>query len=137
MKKTPSKKPKTRVTHISVDVLYNLGNYEHIKYSVGIDVAKGESAAKALLELKRIMVRLKPVKKPYEYEHYAGLLKKDPRECSEVEKSQVETAAKVVGEYACLKSLQWEAVKALDDIGGASVRKDAKETWQDDDSTPF
>ncbi len=48
------------ITRITVDRLYNLGSYEHVKFSLSVDVKEGESAAVAMLGVEKIMEALNP-----------------------------------------------------------------------------
>src|SRR5438552_16974521 len=49
-----------KTTKITLGRLYNLGNYEHLRYEMTVEIADGESATDALLGLEKIMDALKP-----------------------------------------------------------------------------
>lgn len=49
-----------KVTSITVGRLFNLGNYENVKYEVSVDLGKGDSAAKAMIGLERIFAAMAP-----------------------------------------------------------------------------
>jgi hypothetical protein len=126
-------KAKTRVTNITVARLYNLGNYEHVRYEITAEVADGESAAETLKRVLSITQRLKPIKKPYDYDTAVEVLNKAIDQRTEMEKEKSEHYAEVVSGYNGLKALRLKAVEALDAIGGASTKTDAKLTWRDDE----
>lgn len=127
-------KPKPRVTHITVTRLYNLGNYEHVRFELGAEVPPGASAKHTLFELAAVAARLRPVKKPYDYERAIEALNKLPEQLSEYEKEKIETYRECVQGYAGAKALQRAAFEQLDTLGGTSKRTDAKLDWQDDDA---
>jgi len=54
------------VTRITLDRLYNLGNFEHQKYSISVDLAPDDSAELALIGLEKVMAALAP-------ENHAGV----------------------------------------------------------------
>lgn len=122
---------KSSVTRLTVARLYNLGNYEHIRYEITAEIPRGGSPKQTLMDTLRILACLKPVKKPYDLESKIALLKKDSSELSESEKDSLKICAEVVGQYQRLLDQHKEALVLLDDIGGTSVHKDAKDTWDD------
>lgn len=48
------------ISRISIGRVYNLGNYEHIRYELTVDVKEGESAAAAFAAVENIIAGLKP-----------------------------------------------------------------------------
>ena len=51
-----------KISKITVGRLYNLGNYEHIRYDLTVDVPDGESASTAIIAVERLLVALSPIK---------------------------------------------------------------------------
>ena len=127
---------KSRVSKITVARLFNLGNYEHIRYEITADVPKGGSPKQTLMDALRIVALLKPIPKPYELESYRELLKKDASELTEREKERLDSVVKTVGTYDMCVKRRTDAIEMLDDVGGVSVRTDGKAKWEDDDP-PF
>ena len=125
--------PKSKVSRVSVARLYNTGNYEHIRYEISADVPPDGSASQTLIDLTGILQRLKPIKKDYEYQRHKDLLNKLPQQMTESEKEDAKDAQEIVGKFDTALALKWEAVLKLDDLGGASVSKDAKLSWDDHD----
>ena len=139
------------VSRITVGRLFNLGNYEHVRYEVTVDVAAGESATQAATAVEAILENLKPLK----------------TQCIETE-SEIAHAKRAIEEMKTLPAVEWErrwgtdktpseiiqrheqalaeritkreaavsraamARRLLDDLGGAAQWKDAKLDWQDD-----
>jgi len=148
-----------KVTRITIGRLFNLGNYEHIRYDITVDVAPGESAATAMVGLEKIVAGLAPERAWGVASH--GELELEGRHIEEMRSKF--TAADYTedefrrryghfegtpGEYIqrCAASHEANAAKRakavqraasarklLEDIGGASNWKDAKLDWQDDD----
>lgn len=128
---------KSRITQITVARLYNLGNYEHVRFEINAEVPKGGSPKQTLFDLAAIAQRLKPVKKPYDYDNMVKTLNKVSEELSEYEKSNIEEWRERVKEYAALKECQRAALDMLEAIGGTSKRTDAKKDWRDDEDAPW
>ena len=127
-------KPKPRVTNITIARLFNTGNYEHVRFEVSAEVPKGVSAKNTLLELRAIVTRMKPVKKPYEYYRAIAAMNKLPEQLQEHEKLQLEDYKRIVSEYAAWKELQLDALKKLDDLGGSSKKGGGP---KDDEDLPW
>lgn len=51
---------KSHITKITVGRLFNLGNYEHVRYEVTVEIPDGQSAAAAVIGIERILEGLKP-----------------------------------------------------------------------------
>lgn len=140
------------VSKFTIGRLFNLGNYEHIRYEVTVEVRDGESAAQAATAVEAILENLKPLK----------------TQCIETN-SEIERAKRQIEEMRTMPAVEWErrwghhagtpseiiqrheedlaeritkreaavsraakARKLLDDLGGAAQWKDAKLDWQDD-----
>lgn len=141
---------KTKISRITVSRLYNLGNYENCSYTITVDVPDGQSAARAVFALEKILAGLKPLRNvftPVEAERKRA-------ELIEMRKLTPERFRQRYGSpdggrraYAarCWKDLAESiadskvvfarAKKArdlFDDLGGAEKWKDAKLDWEDD-----
>src|ERR1051325_244301 len=51
-----------RVARVGIGRLYNLGNYEHIRYDLTIEIPEGADVLDAVSKLRQILRALKPVK---------------------------------------------------------------------------
>lgn len=123
---------RARVTHIAVSRLFNLGNYQNVRYDVGVDVPAEANAEDIFRELNYILAALKPIPRPNCVEELRRALKKDEADRSSYEKENWESWNEVVAAWELRKKLRQEAIKALDSLGGHSEFRDAKETWSDD-----
>jgi hypothetical protein len=142
---------KTRISRISVGRVYNLGNYEHIRYELTVDIPAGESATEAIKAVEALISGLQPIRGIATEEELS-------REAKRIAETKMMSLAEferrhgqpVGGPEAyikrCEESLEEKlrerksaerkttAVrKAFDDLGGAAKRHDAKLDWDDDD----
>ena len=146
-----------KISKITVGRLYNLGNYEHVRYEITAEIKEGESAATTIKGVEAVLAGLSPVEK-------AGIVSKSDieRRTREIEEMRTMPAAdwerryghcvgkvaEVIGRYeesleedvakrdAVLKRAR-EARELFDDLGGAAEWKDAKLSWHDDDEDDY
>lgn len=135
--KAKTKKPKARVTNISVSRLYNLGNYQNVKYDIAAEVPKGASAVETMRQLVHILQMLEPLRRPHSYSMFKEAIKKTNTEQSAYEKEHVKEWQEEAAAFELKRELRDKAFMALDDLGGSLIAKDAKDTWDDPDDTPF
>lgn len=147
-----------QVSKITIGRLYNLGNFEHVRYEISVEVAQGESAEKTLIGLEKIVTALAPeskccVKSKSELEREKRAmdeLRDQVTELDEVEFRRrhghfVGTPQEYferchqhyMDDLARRVSYEHRAKKArelLDSLGGTEVWKDAKLDWENDDN---
>ena len=147
---------KSQVTKITIARLYNLGSYEHERYEICVEVPDGQSAAEAMIGVKKIMQGLAPASKSCTKDR--AELARERRRIADMRDKLTElgeeefrrrhgfyegTATEYIGRCEqrlledTLKRDKWElraekARKLLDDLGGAAVWKDAKLDWEND-----
>lgn len=121
------------MTRISLARLYNTGNYEHIRFEISAEVPKGGSAGQTLLDLGAILARLKPLKVPCHYDTAVAALQKPPEELSEMEKANLDDYRRMVDGVEGRRALRQAALHKLDNLGGASKRTVARDSWDDDE----
>lgn len=137
-------KAKSRVTFVEVGRLYNLGNYQNVSYKLGAQVEPGDSAAKILQNLVRILKAANPKSPVSEYDlqnAYKRLEKPEDlaknmtnaKERKKAIRQMVKDAKAVIAQHECSVARRNAALKLIDDIGGTVVHKDAKDSWRDDD----
>lgn len=142
------------VSKITVSRLYNLGNYEHVRYELTAEVPQGESPATAIIGLEKILAGLSPKTSTHSRAELARVRKSLEAKRAELREIGEERFRREYGgfegtaeEYLarCEASLKeneasrdaWEARSAkarklLDDLGGAANWRDAKSEWDDD-----
>ena len=139
-------KAQARVKGITIGRLYNLGNYEHIRYEIALDLPEGASAARALRNCEAILGALKPQDDPTGYKlssarqqvaNPPAIGPDDTPETIERKKHSLAAAKKVVSAWDRGQKRSAKARDALDKIGGAAIYTDAKERWDSADDEPF
>ena len=143
-------KEQPRVSRISIGRLKNLGNYEHIRYEIAVEVPEGASAAAACKNLEAIIEALKPSRKYSEYDVQRakttvqtyntklkavmemGDLEEKERELKDL-RDRHQEALKLLTILEAEEKRRGSARDALEKIGGSEIFKDCKNDWQDDD----
>jgi hypothetical protein len=123
-----------KVSKITIGRLFNLGNYEHVRYEVSVDVPEGDSAKDALVGLKRAIESLNP-KPPHDswaIQRAREILAKPASALPQHEISEIERHKRVISEFEAWQTAQKKSLDYFDDIGGAAKFTDAKENWNDD-----
>ena len=124
---------KPTVTKITIGRLHNLGNYEHVRYEITVDIPEGASATQAFSNLDRVLEGLdpKPPVGEYDLQRANDALKKPVEEWPEWERGNITSYMNNVAKDAAWRAEQILAREALDDIGGASIYSDAKDSWEE------
>lgn len=136
-KKTKQPKPVKcgRITHVSVSRLYNLGNYQNIKFDLSAEIPDGASAQETFRRLNLILMDLSPFKpfEGYERKRLEELRTKLQGEHSQYEKDQLAELETKEGDFNTRRARRTLALQAMDDIGGAALFQDHKSAWSHDD----
>jgi len=129
--------PQARVSKITVGRLHSLGNYEHVRYEIAVDIPDGSSASDTLRNLERILNGLdpKPPVSDYDLQRASAALVKASEAgeegLEEWERGNIETYRKYVARHAKWNAERTWAHDALDAIGGIAIHADAKDSWDD------
>lgn len=140
-----------KISKITMDRLYNLGSYEHVKYSLTVEVGPDESAATAITGMEKILAGLAPlsksgVKSEHEiaheqralesmktataiqfqerYGHWTGTPAEIIARCENDLKGSIDRRNAAIARAKAARQL-------FDDLGGAAQWKDAKLDWED------
>ena len=124
---------KSRVTRITIGRLWNLGNYEHIRYEITAEVPRGGSPKRTFQDVSSILRGLKPVRAHPHLDEARKVVATQPEERSEFEKDHLEEYCRLIEEHNAKEGFRKSAIERLDNVGGISERKDAKKDWQDED----
>jgi len=141
----------SKVRTITLGRLYNLGNYEHIRYEIAVDLDPAEDPSEMLIGLSRIMESLKPLEKyqcpterslerarkdilrheamsdeEYEREHFGATSTR--RQYIDFSIAQLKRDTERREEAIAKRE---KAHKMLDALGGAAKWTDAKLDWED------
>jgi hypothetical protein len=146
-----------KTTKITIGRLFNLGNFEHIRYEIAVELNHDDSAASAIIGLERILEALKPeskccVKSSDELDREARKLadyrlELESKGDEEFRKRHgwfegtsaeyltrcCEAHKEEVGKRVAYMARADKARQLLDDLGGAAVWKGCKLDWERDD----
>lgn len=125
---------KPYVSKITVGRLHNLGNYEHVRYEIEVQVPEGKSASQVLENIERTLDGLdpKPPVSVHDLLNARSMLAKPLEEWPEWQRGNEESYRSHIERDKAWRKLQTTARKALDDIGGTTVYTDAKDKWDDE-----
>lgn len=125
--------PQARVSKITVGRLHNLGNYEHVRYEIAVDIPEGASAAAVMADIENILADLnpKPPCRDWDLERAQEALKKPESEMAEYELHNIPAHKQTVEKYEEWRKWQMAARAHLDAIGGSVSYVDAKDTWDE------
>ena len=130
--------PTATVARVTIARLFNLGNYEHVRYEITAEVPAGADAGQAARRLKSILWNLRPVKTDKWALSCARKLIEDPVEhgqhyTAEQIPGAIEDAKKFIAAHEASHARIDRALSALADLGGTVEEKDAKESWEGDE----
>lgn len=129
-------KPKSHITRITVSRLYNLGNYEHIRYELTADVPYGCSAKLAMSKLVKILQGANP-KPPFsrvEYEKAKTSISKPLSKMDAYDHDNANYYRRTIDLVDKWNEGQKKALDLLHRFGGTADHKDAKLDWE---NTPW
>lgn len=130
--KPDAPQPTVRVARITIGRLHNLGNYEHIRYEVSLELAHGAKAGDLLGHLEGVLADLQPKSPVSEWElHHA---QNDYRESLDNGNLEQRTrAVRIIMRHKEWLEKRQHAKDLLNTYGGTQVYTDAKETWDEED----
>jgi len=139
------------ITKITIGRLYNLGNYEHVRYELSVEVPEGQSAATAVIGMEKILSGLAPLKHAnVKSQHDIQQMAREIEAMKTmsvvdwerryglgtgsdlIERKQDLLEEESVKTQAALTRAR-RARQLFDDLGGAAQWKDAKLDWDDYD----
>lgn len=122
--------PQPQVTEICIGRLYNLGNFEHIRYEVRVSVPDTSDPNEVLRNLVDAIDSLQP-KPPYSDWAIANA-RKDAAD-QDVTVARQEAARKIVKEYDAWLSAKEEAGKKFSNLGGTAKQEIAEPKFDNDE----
>lgn len=140
--------PGPRISRITLARLHNLGNYEHVRYEVTVELPPGTSPASVARELEDTLNALEP-KQPvsdWDLRQSVKLLAApeptlqpqddddpfmDPAQALRREQADRERARLQIRRYEDWLKSRDAAMRRFDALGGSSQSKDAKEQWDE------
>ena len=128
---------KSKLTRLTIARLYNMGNYEHVRYELTCEIPPDGSAKQTALDMAAVLAALKPIRKDYLVEQALAVTRKEQSALTEYEKDHLAEYQEKVAAYEFLRARKDWALNKLDELGGTSVKTDAKKDWRDDDDDLF
>lgn len=117
-------KEQARVSRLSVGRLCNLGNYEHIRYEVTVEIPEGADATRAL---KTVETALNTLAEPP-----PGNPRQEEEDLASHEVENLPAYQRLVDAYAAWQKRQEYARAVLGDFSLSSELTDHKDHWDDD-----
>lgn len=120
------------ITRATIGRLHNLGNYEHVRYEVTVEIPPGNHAGAVIQQLVWLLDNLEP-KDPvsdYDLERAKRALDKPVEEWPEWERDNKPAYEKYVERHEAWKKGRAEAHAALGNLPVQVQYKDAKDTWE-------
>lgn len=116
------------LSRITIGRLYNLGNYEHVRYELTFEVTPGEDPSAIMKVAEKVIRDLQPVKDTGEA-HRQSVLKRPASDLAPWELQQVEALKDESSRYRHALSRRRDAIEKLKSLGGIQAFKDAKDQW--------
>jgi hypothetical protein len=144
-------KKQARISRITVGRLYNLGNYENVRYDLTVEIPEGQSAVTAIVGLEKIIAGMAPIRgvkseaeignDAFRVEAMKKLTTDDwNRQFGHCKGYREEVTARYEKDCKADKLKRNKAIKLaakaralFNSLGGAAQWKDAKLNWQDGD----
>jgi hypothetical protein len=125
----------TRVSRITIGRLHNLGNYEHIRYEISVEVAPGNNPALVLSRLENILnnLRVDSGVSEWDLRRAKENLAKSDAERSDNDRYNLTAHQATIYQYENAQKRMALAREAFQLFGGVSVYTDAKQDWDDDE----
>lgn len=122
-----------KITRIAIGRLHNLGNYEHIRYDVTVDLTNGENPGLIISRLEKLLGALAPiVKNDYDYKRAVTIMS-DPERAKDEPAGNIELYKRRIEKHDKAIERRERALALFGALGGASEHTDAKDKWEDDD----
>lgn len=122
-----------RVTRLSIGRLCNLGNFEHIRYEVSVEIPEGVDVTKTLKAIEEAL-NIMAVRPPdsWAYRHAVEALAKPRGEWTSIDIQNEASHRENVKRMETWKAKQEYARAVLGELGLSSQFTDHKEKWEDD-----
>lgn len=121
------------LSRITIGRLYNLGNYEHVRYELTFEVTPGEDPSLIMKVAEKVVRDLQPVKDTGEA-YRRSVLDRPTSELAPWELQQVEAMKDESSRYRHALFRRQEAIDKLKSLGGVQAFKDAKDQWDISDA---
>lgn len=128
--------PGPRISRITIARLHNLGNYEHVRYEVTVELPPGTSPASVLHRTEQMLNALSP-RSPHsaiELMHARDTVKVGLKpDATAYERDNLRAAERRLQIHREWQQKRDAAQLAFDELGGTRIYTDAKDDWRDED----
>lgn len=122
---------KTRINRITIGRLHNLGDYEHVRYEISVDVAEPDDPQAVLLFLERTLNNLQ-VKSGISDFQLRMARESLAKPAEEQEQARRDECLGRIQRHENAQARRRVALENLSALGGVTEFKDAKLDWEDD-----
>lgn len=125
-----------RITQVEIARLHNLGNYEHVRYQLKLELPLGTSPGSVIAEIEQLLSDLEP-KCPvdsFELGRARLTLSRQPEPDDDPERVAFrrEDAERTLTRWKQWDDQRRASLAKFDQFGGLAVHTDAKVDWDDD-----
>lgn len=120
------------ITRVTIGRLHNLGNYEHVRYEITVDVPADKSAdpLKVIADLDALLAGMEPKPPTGAWEiTYARNVMANPERFTDAQKADAQNVLAVHDAWVKRRAAHLATFHAY---GGRAEHKDAKLDWNDD-----
>lgn len=130
---------KSRVSKIHIGRVFNLGNYENIRYEISVDVGTNDNPAEVLTWLEKILNNLyaKSSIDAYELRRAREAVAKNPEELDVWDKNNLESYKAKIADHDAAMERRKKARQLLNTLNASSEFTDHKLDWEDGDDYEF
>ena len=126
---------RVRVSRISIGRVFNLGNYEHVRYEVELQIPEGVDAAGPFQDLADLIEDLNPRSGVSEgsIAEAQRIINMPPENIPQWERENISVYKARLAEHAKAQRRRVYALQVIDQLGGNIRYADAKDNWDNDD----
>lgn len=124
----------TKISRITIGRLHNLGNYEHVRYEISVDIGSDDDAGIVLKNLETVLndMQINPGVDSWALRNAKEILKKPEAELTDHERSNLDAYRGKVAKVEDAVRRMSLARERLTSFSGTSVFTDAKENWDEE-----
>lgn len=127
------------ISRLTVSKVTNLGNYENRKVEISVNFAKAEKVGDVVIEIEQIIEDLNCLKSfsQSELSRARKGLEKPSAELDEYDIKRIPEWKETIAKFEALEKRRQLAIEKLNDFGGEYQFNDAKDSWDDNDDSPW
>lgn len=121
------------VNRITIGRVHNLGNYEHVRFEISVNLTEEDQPGACLAEIYDLLEDLDPTPpvSDYDYQRAKAALGRPDEEWEEWERGNLEHYQNTVNRFEEHRTRRRSAVEQLNQLKGTARYRDAKDDWED------